>query len=59
MSDEQNHEQHHGQHVDENFEKVESGASDTYPTDAGSIKKGGLMVIKGRPCRVKFHINFF
>jgi translation initiation factor 5A len=37
---------------DENFESVDAGASLTYPTDAGSIKKGGFMVINGRPCKV-------
>jgi len=37
---------------DENFEQAESGASMTYPTSAGSIKKGGFMVISGRPCKV-------
>jgi translation initiation factor 5A len=37
---------------DETFEQAESGASMTYPTSAGSIKQGGLMVINGRPCKV-------
>jgi translation initiation factor 5A len=36
----------------EDFENVASGASTTIPAQASSIKKGGFMVIKGRPCRV-------
>lgn len=40
------------QQFDEEFEKTESGASLTYPTSAGSIKKNGFMVINGRPCKV-------
>jgi translation initiation factor 5A len=37
---------------DEDFEQVNSGASLTYPTAAGNIKKNGYMVINGRPCRI-------
>ena len=37
---------------EEKFEKTDAGASDTYPMACGSIKKGGYMVFKGRPCRV-------
>ena len=37
---------------DENFESVDSGASETYPTSAGEIKKNGFMIISGRPCKV-------
>ena len=37
---------------EETFETTESGVSMTYPISAGSIKKGGLMVIDGRPCKV-------
>jgi translation initiation factor 5A len=37
---------------DEEFEQVNAGSSDTYPTTAGSIKKNGFMVIDGRPCKV-------
>jgi len=40
------------EHFDEEFENADSGASETYPTSAGSIKKGGHMVINGRPCKV-------
>ena len=38
--------------IDEEFEQTASGASLTYPTSAGNIKKGGFMIINGRPCRV-------
>ena len=41
---------------DEEFEQAESGASDTVPMSVGSIKKGGFMVMNGRPVRV---INLF
>ena len=37
---------------EEKFEHADAGASDTYPLACGSIKKGGYMVFKGRPCRV-------
>eukprot|EP00294_Goniomonas_avonlea_P014783 CAMPEP_0114539628 /NCGR_PEP_ID=MMETSP0114-20121206/338_1 /TAXON_ID=31324 /ORGANISM="Goniomonas sp, Strain m" /LENGTH=151 /DNA_ID=CAMNT_0001723741 /DNA_START=43 /DNA_END=498 /DNA_ORIENTATION=+ len=38
--------------ADEEFEQVGSGASDTYPLQAGSIRKGGYVVMNGRPCKV-------
>ena len=38
--------------IDETFESAESGASKTYPTACGNIKKNGFMVINGRPCKV-------
>mmetsp|Transcript_12454 Transcript_12454/g.18697 ORF Transcript_12454/g.18697 Transcript_12454/m.18697 type:complete len:166 (-) Transcript_12454:213-710(-) len=34
------------------FTSSHSGASHTYPMDAGQIRKGGHIVIKGRPCKV-------
>ena len=37
---------------DEQFESGESGASLVVPTQAGNIKKGGHVCIKGRPCKV-------
>ncbi|KAG0474180.1 hypothetical protein HPP92_016037 [Vanilla planifolia] len=41
MSDEEHH-----------FEsKADAGASKTYPQQAGSIRKNGYVVIKGRPCK--------
>merc|ERR1712228_810013 len=33
------------------FEATESGASDTYPQQAGEIKKGSYLMIKGKPCK--------
>jgi translation initiation factor 5A len=38
--------------VDEEFDKVDTNGSDTYPATAGDIKKNGYMVISGRPCKV-------
>lgn len=32
--------------------KGESGASKTFPQQAGAIRKNGYIVIKGRPCKV-------
>lgn len=40
------------EHHDEVFEQATSGASHTYPAQAGSIKKGGFCMLKGKPCRV-------
>ena len=37
---------------DYDFEGGEAGASDAVPIEAGQIRKGGYMVIKGRPCKV-------
>lgn len=39
-------------HEEELFESGDAGASLTYPQQAGSIRKNGFMVIKGRPCKV-------
>lgn len=36
----------------EQFESTDSGASGTYPMQAGLVRKNGYMVIKGRPCKV-------
>uniref|UniRef100_M4E7E7 Eukaryotic translation initiation factor 5A n=1 Tax=Brassica campestris TaxID=3711 RepID=M4E7E7_BRACM len=41
MSDEEHH-----------FESSDAGASKPYPQKAGNIRKGGHIVIKGRPCKV-------
>lgn len=47
MSDEEHH-----------FEsKADAGASKTYPQQAGTIRKNGYIVIKGRPCKVRFPID--
>ena len=37
---------------DYNFEGTEAGAAQEIPMEAGQIKKGGYMNIKGRPCKV-------
>ena len=34
------------------FEQTTSGASLTYPMQCSALRKGGHVVIKGRPCRV-------
>ena len=46
--------------------KADAGASKTYPQQAGTIRKNGYIVIKGRPCKVYldpsliyFFFNFF
>jgi len=40
---------------DENYEidVADSGASKTVSTEAGQIRKGGYIMIKGKPCKVK------
>ncbi|RWW87288.1 hypothetical protein BHE74_00003897 [Ensete ventricosum] len=46
MSDEEHH-----------FEsKADAGASKTYPQQAGTIRKNGYIVIKGRPCKLLVHL---
>jgi hypothetical protein len=37
----------------ETFESTDAGASLTFPQQAGTIRKNGFMVIKGRPCKVR------
>jgi hypothetical protein len=32
--------------------KADAGASKTYPQQAGTVRKNGFLVIKGRPCKV-------
>merc|ERR1719310_118997 len=34
------------------FEATDSGASKTYPMQAGEIRKGSHVMIKGKPCKV-------
>jgi len=36
----------------ETFESADSGSSATYPCEGGQIRKGGHIMIKGRPCKV-------
>merc|ERR1711988_1974222 len=38
--------------ADEEFDTAESGASDTYPMQAGELRKGSHVMIKGHPCKV-------
>lgn len=37
----------------ETFEQAESGASLTYPQQAGTIRKNAYIVINGHPCKVR------
>ena len=37
---------------DEEFENCDSGASLTVPISAGNVKKGGYLLINGRPVKV-------
>lgn len=37
---------------DNEFNEVDSGASDTIPIQAGALKKGGHVCIKGKPCKI-------
>lgn len=37
---------------DYDFSGATAGASDVFPSEAGQIKKGGYIMIKGRPCKV-------
>ena len=37
---------------DETFEKADSGASLTFPMQAGNLKKGGYAILKGFPCKI-------
>ena len=40
--------------ADLEFENTDAGASTTYPTEAGKVRKGGHLVIRGRPCKARF-----
>lgn len=35
------------------FESADAGASHTFPQTASAVRKGGFMVIKGRPCKAR------
>ena len=37
---------------DEEFDKADAGASLTIPISAGNVKKGGHILINGRPVKV-------
>ena len=38
--------------TEDDFSKGDAGSSDCTPTSVGSIKKGGLCMLKGHPCKV-------
>ena len=38
--------------AEETFESTDAGSSHTYPMEAGQIRKGGMIMIKGNPCKV-------
>lgn len=40
---------------DYDFTGTDAGASHTIPSEAGQIRKGGYIVIKGHPCKVSEH----
>ena len=44
-------------HEVETFESTDAGASLTVPMQAGSVRKGGYIVIKGKACKVR--LTFF
>ena len=37
---------------EETFETTDAGSSHTYPMEAGQIRKGGFIMIKGNACKV-------
>lgn len=37
---------------DESFETADAGSADTYPMQAGSLRKGSHVMLKGHPCKV-------
>ena len=38
--------------AEETFESTDAGSAQTYPMEAGQIRKGGFIMIKGNPCKV-------
>merc|ERR1719326_1870541 len=38
--------------AEETFESTDAGSSHTYPMEGGQIRKGGMIMIKGNPCKV-------
>merc|ERR1711988_946927 len=41
-----------GEEADEEFDTADAGSSHVYPQQAGEIRKGSHVMIKGHPCKV-------
>jgi translation initiation factor 5A len=37
---------------DHEFEQAGAGAALTYPMQAGALRKNGLVMLKGKPCKI-------
>lgn len=43
----------------ETFDSVDAGASKTFPAAAGTVRKGGFIVINGHPCKVRHNSSCY